>query len=56
MNLKKYMALGMTACMLLGAMAVSGCAKKKLADENPNKDIRTVLSDLKKKTEDANAQ
>ena len=51
--MKKCIAFGMTACMLLGAMAVSGCAKKKLADESPNKDIRSVLSDLKKKTEDS---
>ena len=53
MNLKKYMALGMTACLMLGTLAVSGCAKRKLAAGNPNKDIESVISNLKAKMEDS---
>jgi len=52
-NLKKYIAFGMTACLMTGSMAVSGCAKKAKATGSPNKDVTAVIADLKAKTEDS---
>ncbi len=52
-NLKKLMALGMTACLLLGATAMSGCARKAQASGNPNKDVKSVIANLKAKTEES---
>ena len=52
LNFKKCMTLGVTACLMLGTMAVSGCGKKKLAAGNPNKDIESVIANLKTKMED----
>ena len=44
-NLKRILVLGMTVCLMLGTPALSGCKKSK-------KDIVSVISDLKAKTED----
>jgi hypothetical protein len=51
--LKKIVSLGMTMALMVGSFALSGCAKKAKAMIKPNKEIDSVLSDLKAKTEDS---
>ncbi|MBR3056329.1 MAG: hypothetical protein IKG93_00025 [Clostridiales bacterium] len=43
----------MTMALMVGSFALSGCAKKAKAMIKPNKEIDSVLSDLKAKTEDS---